>query len=386
MNPSPTDPHRVAFLGGGIDSAVGGAHMAAIALDQKFQVVAGCFGRDSTINSQSGERYRIRPERVHSSAESLLAAERESIDAVVILTPTDQHFDHVRLCLEHGLPVICEKSLTSTVEESRELASIVHKTQGFLSVIFNYTGYPMLREIREFIRSGRLGSLHQLNVEMPQEGFLRTDGNMQPIRVQDWRLQAQVPIPVVSLDLGVHLHSIISFLTGQQPLSVVAQTRSRGHFNGVADNVMALVQCSNDLDVQMWFSKTALGYRNGLRIEAFGDRGSVSWVQENPEEFSFADNLGNRRRYDRGCMELTVCREDRYQRFKAGHPSGFIEALANYYWDVDLALREYQCGTGARFFPASPVFHERHALEGMQLMQAIQSSSLSRLWVDLPTS
>ncbi len=376
-------PIDVAFLGGGIDSAVGAAHLSAIELDRKFRVVAGCFSRYDDINRASADRYHITNDRVYADVESLLAAEKGRIGAVVILTPTDQHFEHAKLFLEHGVPVICEKALTSNVEQSRGLADLTRQTNGFLSVIFNYTGYPILREIREFIRSGKLGRLHQLNVEMPQEGFLRLGHDMQPISIQDWRLRTDAEIPVVSLDLGVHLHSIISFLTGERPLSAVAQTRSSGNFAGVADNVMAMIQCTNELDVQMWFSKTALGYRNGLRIEAFGNRGAINWVQENPEVFSFSDCFGNKRSYDRGCLELSVPREDRYQRFKAGHPAGFIEALSNYYWDIATALHEHQSTGKARFFPDGQVFHAGHALEGMQLMDAIQQSSLSRQWVNL---
>jgi predicted dehydrogenase len=373
----------VAFLGGGIDSAVGSAHFAAIELDKKFRVVAGCFGRTEGINTATAALHRIAPERIYPSAESLLAAEKDNIDAVVILTPTDQHFDHAKLFLEQGVPVICEKALSSTVTESQELTDIVDRNSGFLSVIFNYTGYPILREIREFIRVGKLGRIHQLNLEMPQEGFLRVDKDMKPINIQYWRLRSDVDIPLVSLDLGVHLHSIIAFLTGERPLSTVAQSRSRGHFEGVEDNVMALIQCTNNLDVKMWYGKTALGYRNGLRVEVFGTQGAVLWVQENPEHFTFSDGFGNKHSYDRGCLDLSVSRQDRYQRFKAGHPAGFIEALANYYWDVAIALREHQTIGRARFFPESDVFNADHALEGMQLMHAIHNSSKHHQWVDV---
>ncbi len=109
---------NVAFLGGGIDSAVGTAHFSAIELDKQFRVVAGCFGRTEDINTASGARHRIAPERIYPCAESLLAAEKNNIDAVVILTPTDQHITHARLFLEQGIPIICEKALTGTVAES----------------------------------------------------------------------------------------------------------------------------------------------------------------------------------------------------------------------------------------------------------------------------
>jgi len=255
---------------------------------------------------------------------------------------------------------------------------------GFLSVIFNYTGYPILREVKDFIRIGKLGRIHQINVEMPQEGFLRVDKDMKPIRIQDWRLRSDVEIPVVSLDLGVHLHSIIAFLTGEKPLSAVAHSRSYGHFEGIEDNVLALIEYTNKLDVKMWYGKTSLGFRNGLRVEVFGALGAISWVQENPEIFTFSDGFGSKRTYDRGCIELSISRQDRYQRFKAGHPAGFIEALANYYWDIAIALREHQETGKARFFPEAEVFHAGHALEGMQLMKAIHTSSKERRWVDVP--
>lgn len=375
----------IAFVGGGIDSAVGAAHFSAVGLDKKFRVVAGCFARTSDANNASGNHYRIAPERVYSSAEALLAAEKNRIDAVVILTPTDQHLAHIKLFLEQGVPVICEKALTCTSAEAQDIVALVQRTSGFLSVIFNYTGYPILREIKNFIRVGRLGRITQINVDMPQEGYLRVDKDLKPINVQGWRLKTSAEVPIVSLDLGVHLHSIVGFLTSARALSAVALSRSNGHFEGVDDNVLALVQYTNKLDVKMWYGKTALGYRNGLRIEAMGTAGAVSWVQENPEVFAFADHRGDKRIYDRGCAELVVSRLQRYQRFKAGHPAGFIEALANYYWDVAEALSDYKATGQARYFPDSDVFNAEFALEGMRLMEAIHRSSKLGKWVPVET-
>jgi predicted dehydrogenase len=133
----------------------------------------------------------------------------------------------------------------------------------------------------------------------------------------------------------------------------------------------------------MRYGKSALGHRNGLRVEIFGARGTIDWAQETPEVFTFCDSFGNKLAYDRGSLELSVSRQDRYQRFKAGHPAGFIEALANYYWDIAVALREHKTGRGARFFPDTQVFNADHALEGMRLMEAIHISSRQRRWVDV---
>lgn len=371
---------RVACLGGGYHSAVGRTHNVALRMDHRFEVVAGCFSTRAEENAFSAARYGVPTERTHASLDALLDREADALDAVVILTPTDQHAEQVAVCLRRGLPVICEKALAVTSHEIAEMERQIAATRGYLAVTFNYLGYPMLRELREIILAGELGDLEQVHIEMPQEGFLKLDAAGRPMTPQSWRLRDH-DVPTLSLDLGVHVHSIVRFLTGEHPVSAVAMTSTLGNFPEVVDNAMCLAHYSGGVDCSIWFSKVALGHRNGLRVRIYGARGSAEWVQEQPELLSMAFNNGMRQIVDRASPGIRVATLERYQRFKAGHPAGFIEAFANYYSDVADSLAEF-LRTGAT--PDNPlVYGAPVAREGTQLMEAISRSTRQRAWIDL---
>jgi predicted dehydrogenase len=130
----------------------------------------------------------------------MLLNEKDNIDAVVILTPNNQHIEQIIYAMELNIPIICEKALTTNYNEIQRIKEL--ENNNFISVVFNYLCYPMLKELKEIIKRGELGKITQLQIEMQQEGFLRLrDGN--PMKPQDWRLVDGV-VPTISLDLGSH--------------------------------------------------------------------------------------------------------------------------------------------------------------------------------------
>jgi predicted dehydrogenase len=376
----PAHVFRVAFLGGSHLSAIGRTHRIAIEIDRRFRLVAGCFSRHAEVNRESAEAYGVEPDRTYPTLARLLDAERGRIDAVLVLTPTDQHKDDVQACLAAGLPVICEKSLATSTADAEAIGRTLAERDGFLVVTYNYSGYPMIRELKRMIADGELGRILQIQGEMPQESFISRDLTGAPRVPQGWRLRDGA-IPTVSLDLGTHLHSLVHFVTGQQPRRLVAQASSLGNFPQVIDTVSCLVAYSGGIDCGFWFSKAALGQRNGLKIRVFGERGSAEWLQMDPETLVTADNRGNRRILDRASEHIEEAALDRYTRFKAGHPAGFIEAFANYYQDVADALDNHLNG---RRVAAPYVFGIEEASEGLRLFEASAISVREQRWVELP--
>ena len=278
------------------------------------------------------------------------------------------------------MPVICEKSLATSVEDALSIKNILQNNNGFLAITYNYTGYPIVRELRSMIANGRLGYIRQIQCEMPQESFIATDSQGFPRVPQKWRLRDGL-IPTVSLDLGMHLHSLVYFLSGQRPLRLVAQSSSLGNFPQIIDTVSCLIKYSKDIDCSFWFSKAALGQRNGLKIRIFGDLASAEWLQESPEVLLYADSKGNKKIIDRATEGVVEANLQRYSRFKAGHPAGFIEAFANYYQDVASALYAYLEG---KLYSTPNVFGISEAGEGLALFEAAAVSSRELRWVDLP--
>ncbi len=364
---------KIAFIGGGINSVVGSAHYAAMNIDNDGELEAGCFSRNKKSNKETALKYRVSPSRVYDDINSLIEQEKDQIDVAVVLTPTDRHANHILQLLESGIPVISEKSLTSSVEDAMAVKSVLSKNNGFLSVIYNYLGYPMIRELKRMLTKGDLGIIKHIQVEMPQETFSKIDVQGNPVVPQDWRLKDNY-IPTISLDLGVHLHMLIKYLTEEVPLSVIARSETYGNFPNIVDNVNCIIDYSNNISCNMWYSKIAIGNRNGMRIRVYGDRVSAEWIQESPEILYMANNRGERWWVDRGNPEMPISNLSRYTRFKAGHPAGYVEALANYYSDVFASLRGYLINKTVQ---NDDCFGIEESIEGLKLFHAVQKSSLS---------
>ena len=326
----PYEKMPVAVIGGGINSAVGYAHYCAMNLSNKFVVKTGTFSRNPEVNKQSGEVYGVNHPRVYDDYKQMLNKERYATNAVVILTPSDQHAEQVAYAMELGIPVICEKSLTTNSTELIKIKELEKKS--FLSVVYNYVCYPMLKELKEIIKRGDLGKIQQVQAEMQQEGFLRLKNGI-PMKPQSWRL-VDGTVPTISLDLGVHVYSIIKTLTNETPLQVVSTENTFGNFAGVIDDVNCLVKYNNGLSCNIWLSKAALGSRNGLRVRVYGSKGSAEWYQSEPEYLKVSDNTGKTTILDRSAETSIVATDIKYNRFKVGHPAGYIEALANFYEDA----------------------------------------------------
>lgn len=370
---TPLDPLRIAFIGGALNSAVGYTHFNASRLDGHFRVEAGCFSRHIEQNELTARTYGVAPDRAYQNWQELLNREHGKLDAIVILTPTPSHAEIAIAALDAGYPVICEKALGVSSEECRMIDTAVKRNEGYLAVTYNYSGYPMVRELRRMISEGRLGKIQQIHIEMPQEGYLRLGANPQEWRRHDYA------VPTVSLDLGVHVHHLVDFLTeGNKPQSVVGDQTSYGQFNGLVDNVYCFAQYQDDLRVQAWWGKTALGLRNGLRVRVFGSKASAEWYQMQPEDLRLADNDGHCYVLDRGSSEAKTAQEARYNRFKVGHPSGFIEAFANLYADIAEEIRSLKLNGLAK---NKYVYSADQAKEGLDMMEKISLSAVKKEWL-----
>ena len=366
-------PFSLGFVGGASDSAAGYAHFAATRLDGLWDLQAGVFSNHTDISQEAARIYGVDKERTYESLNEMLAREAGRLDAVAVLTPTPLHYEMVLTCLRAGVPVICEKALALTSAEALEIQTFCDEQGGFLAVIYNYSGYPMVRELRRMIREGVLGNILHFQAEMPQEGFIRRDD--QGNKPQAWRL-TDGSVPTIHLDLAVHLHELIHYLIGLKPLEVVADQASGGWFD-VIDNVICLARYTKNVQGQFWFSKCALGHRNGLRLRIYGTKASAEWYQINPEELAISYGDGRRQVVDRD-SNMPIASAARYTRFKAGHPAGFIEALGNLYMDIHNALRKYKI-TGKQ--QSQEVFGASLALDGLQFLEAMAESQSKRTWV-----
>lgn len=371
-------PLNLGFIGGSIDSAVGYTHFVASQMDNSWKLVSGCFSQDESINTQTANNYGVSKERLYIDWQEMLEKERGKLDVIVILLPTTEHIKAVKKSLEMGFAVICEKSLASNSSEAAKILELQKKNNSFLAVTYNYSGYPMVRELQKKIRNGELGKIIHFQVEMPQEGYIRVDSEGNKPRPQAWRLKDGT-VPILHLDLAVHLHQLIYFLTEQNPTHVVSDQDSYGWFPEVIDNVNCMCRYTDGIMGSIWFSKSALGHRNGLKLRIYGTKGSAEWFQASPEELQICRSNGQKEIIDRAA-NVEVTNLKRYNRFKAGHPAGFIEAFANLYYDFSQSILDYRSN---KTWEVDKMYGTRLSLKGLQFLEAMNRSVKSKTWEKL---
>jgi len=365
---------NLGFIGGGINSAIGTTHKIASQMDNKFTLASGAFSRDEEVSRSTATKWMI--PTYYTDYMDFLTREKDYLDAVVILTPTDTHTQVILDVLEFDIPVICEKTLTNSLEDALAIKEKLEKRKGFLLTTYNYTGYPMIRELENMIAKGRLGNIIQVNIQMPQESFIRLDKDEKVSTPQAWRLK-DANVSTLSLDLGTHLSNMVSFLIKERPQEVIAMQNSFGHHD-VVDNLICMVKYTNNVDCQMWYSKSALGHKNGLKVEVYGTERSVCWYQMDPEFLECNDNVGRNTLLDRSSKNIEIANQDRYNRFKSGHPAGFIEAFANHYDDIYEALTSYKNGDVK--YANQYNFDINASIIELSLMEAIEQSIVNKKW------
>lgn len=371
-------PMSLGFLGGSFDSNIGYNHFCASSLDGLWRLEAGSFSQDSRKNLKSGKAYNICDRRIYSNWKEMLEKEVDDLDAVVILTPSNLHFQMVEYALKLNYPVICEKPLVTNLDQLDNITILKKNLNAFVAVTYNYTGYPMVRLLKKLISDKMFGEIFHFQIEMPQETYVRNDENNNPFFVEEWR-KKDFEIPAINFDLAVHMHQIIFYLLGQYPQSLIAYEKNNSKTIDIIDNVNCLTEYSDQLDGHFWWSKSALGNRNGLKIRIFGSEGSVRWVQENPELLYVAFKDGRKEIIDRGDSRYSTFMKP-YNRFKAGHPSGFLEAFANIYKDLYICLNQYLTRDK---FSSKEIFGTNMSKNELRFFNAIRKSIKTRSFVDV---
>lgn len=362
--------YKLAFIGGSINSIAGYPHFIASQMDKRFEVVAGAFSTDKDINKQTASQWKI--PNIYDNWRELIDKEKNSIDAVVILAPTPLHCEILLELLKQNIPIICEKPLVSSLEEIKEIEKIYDEKKHFLVVTNNYSGYPMVRELQHKITNNELGEILHIRLKMPQESFLRPPKSI--MYPQKWRLTDGF-IPMISLDLGAHLHHLAYFLLQEEPSQVMATYDSFSKY-GVIDDVNMMLEYKSGIKGNMWLSKTALGNRNGLHIEVYGSKASALWHQENPEKLEFSYTTGQRNIIDRG-SDIEMIDNPLYSRMTPGHPSGFIEAFANLYNDIYKSLENFK---NKKTYHNKYVYSFEHAKNGINFLTSVSYSNQKKKW------
>lgn len=367
-------PLKLAFIGGGINSAIGRVHFISSQLDRKFEVIGGMFSRDSAIQLATEDYFSISKPVNFQNLDDFFT-KKDEYDAVVLLTPTPTHFDLIKRVIQEQIPLISEKAFVTNVNESKDVLSKLDKQQIRNIVTFNYTGYPMVRLMQYMVLNGDIGNPVNIRISMPQESYLKINPKSGKINLpQEWRQQDGV-IPTILLDLAVHCLHLGSFITNQNPSEVIARFKHHARVTSVIDDVEVLAEYPTEMLGSFWFTKSALGKQNGLTVEIYGSEGSMIWLQETPNLITFSDTFGDVRILKFG-QNLPIINESRYERFKPGHPGGFTEAFANLYWDTF----DYLKGNASNVLNTDYVPSMQVASKGIDILEAMVKSNENSTW------
>lgn len=339
---------KYGMVGGGPGSFIGAVHRMAIALDGTAELVAGAFSSKPELSRQQGEVLSLDPKRVYGSYQEMAEkesqlGEREKIDFVVIVTPNALHHPVAKLFLEAGFHVVCDKPMTTTLEEAEDLYRLVKKQGAVFCLTHNYTGYPMVKQARAMIQEGKLGQIRKVVVEYPQ-GWLATPIDVQGQKQAAWRTDpAMAGASSCMGDLGSHAENLARYLTGLEIESLCADMTTFVPGRRLEDDGNVLIHYKGGSRGVLYASQISVGEENNLRIRVYGENGSLEWHQENPN-YLYVRYLDKPTEvYSRGSGYLREVAQAN-QRLPYGHPEGFIEAFANIYKRAVNAIRAKKDG------------------------------------------
>lgn len=337
---------RLGMVGGGVGGFIGSVHRLAARMDDRYELVAGALSSNAERAAQSAEALHIAPERGYASYEAMAegeAARADPIDVVSIVTPNDSHAAICRAFLSRGIPVICDKPLTTNLADARQLAELVRETRLPFVLTHNYSGYPLVREARAIVAAGTLGRLRVVQVEYPQDWL--TDAIEQSGQKQaSWRTDPARSGPAGSVgDIGTHAHHLACFVTGLRLEAVAADLSSFVPGRRLDDDARMLLRFDDGVRGMLWCSQVSPGHENGLKLRVYGDKGSLEWVQAEPNTMRCTRHGEATRILTRGMAGLSEA-ATRCLRVPAGHPEGYLEAFGQIYNDAADLLQAFHAG------------------------------------------
>jgi predicted dehydrogenase len=329
---------RYGMVGGGPGAFIGGVHRMAARLDGRFRLVAGAFSSDPEKSRRMGAELGLYPARVYGSYAEMAEAEAElppdrRIEAVAIVTPNDLHHAVAMAFLEAGIHVICDKPLTTMLEDAEELCREVAERELVFCVTHNYSGYPMVKEARERVRAGELGELRKIVVEYSQ-GWLSTLLEAEDHKQASWRADPErAGVSSALGDIGSHAHHLARYVTGLGMSELFADLGTLVDGRVLEDDATVLIRYEGGVRGVLIASQISAGERNHLRLRVYGSEGGLDWCQERPDRLRLARPDGTELILHDGADGLSD-RAAAHQRLPGGHPEGFIEAFANLYRNV----------------------------------------------------
>lgn len=372
---------RLGILGGGGDSLIGVLHRVASSMFDSFELVGGVFNPNIEENIGFAEHIGIPTHRVYKDFDTLIEKETalpegERMQVVSILTPNFLHFPMAKKLLENGFNVICEKPMTTTYEEAKILKQTLAKTKAVFAVTYTYTGYPMVRQMREMILNGELGEIQKVDVQYYQ-GWINPIIHDKEKRANTWRLNPEKSgISCCVGDIGTHAFDMIEFVTGQHVNSLLADLNYLYEDNRMDIDGTILIRFSENVKGVIRASQIATGEENNFTVQVYGKKAGLKWEQENPNYLYLLEDGQPLRVLKPGHAYNSKLSLDG-NKLPPGHPEGIFDSMGNIYKGIARAIRCETYNSGE--FPTIV-----DGVRGMDFIEkAVESHRKGNVWVEL---
>lgn len=378
------------MIGGGNNAFIGAIHRAAALMDNRIELVCGCFSTHRDVSLASGRDYFIPEERIYPDFATMIATEAalpegERMDFVSIVTPNISHFEPAMLALNAGFDVVIEKPMTFSLAEALELEQKVAQSGRTLALTHTYAGYPAVKQAREMVGRGDLGTIRKIYVEYPQ-GWLAERVELLEGSNAGWRTDpARSGKAGCMGDIGTHAMHLAEYISGLRCEAMCAELNTYAPGRALDDDGAALIRFEGGASGVLMASQVAAGEENALKIRIYGQRGGIEWAQQDPNTLivKWANRPAEIVRTGNGYMGAAAAHNS---RTPGGHPEGYIEAFANIYRNFALTVSARRNGAEPQVeWLDFPTVSE--GVRGMQFIETVVRSGLSDSpkWTDWVT-
>jgi predicted dehydrogenase len=376
-------PLRLAVVGGGPDSWIGGMHRGAAEMDGWFRVTAGVFSSDPARSRAAGVALGLDAQRSYGDVAEMLAAEArrdDRIDAVAIVTPNDTHFRYAAAALDAGLDVMCDKPVTHDFAQACDLVRRTRARARLFAIAHGYSAYPMTRYARQLVRDGAIGPVRLVQVEYVQSSLAtRVEEGPQNSRLR-WLFDPQRSGQALVMSaIGCHAQHLASFVSGCRIARVAADVGTLRPGREVVDHVSALIELDGGARGTFTVTQAAAGAENDIRLRVYGETGMLDWSHREASYLRLALQGEPLRTIGRGdpFLPAGIAALGRTPR---GHPEGLREAFANLYAELAQERMARDLGEPVPEFPYPRIEDGAHT---MAFIEACIASQRRGTWVDV---
>ena len=369
---------KLGIIGGGPNSWIGHVHRISSRFDDKYEIVAGVFSRNSKQSTSFGKSIGVSEDRCYSNYLTMANKEslrKDKIDVVSIMTPPGSHQIIAEKFIDKNIHIISDKPFAADLKQAKSLFNKIKKNKKIkYALTHNYSAYPMVREAKVLIEKGKIGKVEDINFEYVQdwsEG--KTINKKNSRKMFRWKLDNKiVGVSTVLNELGSHACHLASYMSGLKTKKVFADITQVSKTVKMDNNAKVLIEFDNGAKGMFWTSCTARGGVYGLRIRIFGSKGSLEWVQNDPTYLKYNPSKGAVRILERGFHNASFSKK--FSRIKFGHPEGYLDAFSNIYREFAESLKSKK----RTFYP-----NEDDGYETAKFINACKKSSKSKKWVNL---